>query len=148
MARPYRRGLTLFGGWSRVGQRHWGLNDNGVSGSTRGYFNDRHDSIGHLFQGRYKAVRQQCDEQLWQVLRYVALNPVQAGVCTDPEDYRWSSYGPTLRNDTRPVALDRVAWFLGAGGDEDARRRYRDLIATRDEHVCQPGRREWSAVSV
>ena len=118
-----------------------------LHGKYARYFNDRHDSIGHLFQGRYKAVRQQCDEQLWQVLRYVALNPVQAGVCPEPEDYRWSSYGPTRRNDTRPVALDRVAWFLGAGDDEDARRRYRALIATPDEHVCQPDRREWSAVS-
>jgi len=93
------------------------------------YFNDRYDLFGHLFQGRYKAVRQQSDEQLWHVFRYVALNPVQAGVCADPRDYRWSSYGLTLREDTGPVALDRVAWFLGAKGEEDARRRYRDLIA-------------------
>jgi putative transposase len=56
------------------------------------YFNDRHDRVGHLFQGRYKAVRQKTDEQLWHVIRYIALNPVEAGLCDDPEDYPWSSY--------------------------------------------------------
>ena len=55
------------------------------------YFNDRHDRCGHLFQGRYKAVRQKSDEQLWHVMRYIALNPVKAGLCNRPRDYRWSS---------------------------------------------------------
>jgi REP element-mobilizing transposase RayT len=92
------------------------------------YFNDRHDLFGHLFQGRYKAVRQQTDEQLWHVLRYVALNPVEAGVCSAPQNYRWSSCDLTLQADPRPVALDRVSWFLGADGDDDARRRYERLV--------------------
>ena len=92
------------------------------------YFNDRYDLFGHLFQGRYKAVRQRTDEQLWQVLRYVALNPVEAGVSSAPEDYAWSSYGRVLREETRPVALHRVSWFLGAGDGEDGRRRYERLV--------------------
>jgi putative transposase len=97
------------------------------------YFNDRHDLFGHLFQGRYKAVRQTTDVQLWQVFRYVALNPVQAGVCSGPQDYRWSSYGLTLEEDTRPVALDRVSWFLGAADKREARRRLERLVGARDE---------------
>ena len=112
-----------------------------LHGKYARYFNDRHDLFGHLFQGRYKAVRQQTDEQLWQALRYVALNPVEAGVCGDPRNYPWSSYDLTLRKDTRPVDLDRVGWFLGAGGNGAARRRYEHLIATRDELECRPDRR-------
>jgi putative transposase len=92
------------------------------------YFNDRHDLFGHLFQGRYKAVRQQTDEQLWHVLRYIALNPVRAGVCTRPREYAWSSYDLALQEDARPVALDRVSWFLGARDAEDGRGRYERLI--------------------
>jgi hypothetical protein len=38
--------------------------------------------------GPIQAVRQRTDEQLWHVLRYVALNPVEAGVCSVPQDYR------------------------------------------------------------
>jgi REP element-mobilizing transposase RayT len=89
------------------------------------HFNDRHDLFGHLFQGRYKAVRQLTDEQLWHVLRYVALNPVRAGVCSSPQDYRWSSFGRS--EGPGPIALERVSWFLGAENDEDARRRYERL---------------------
>ena len=96
------------------------------------HFNDRHDLFGHLFQGRYKAVRQKTDEQLWQVLRYVALNPVQAGLSSAPQDYRWSSYGLTLQGDTRPVALDRIAWFLGAETPEHGRRQYERLVGSGD----------------
>ena len=44
------------------------------------YFNDRHDRSGHLFQGRFTSVRQRTDEQLVTVLRYIALNPVAAGL--------------------------------------------------------------------
>jgi len=104
------------------------------------YFNDRHDLFGHLFQGRYKAVRQRTDEQLWHVLRYVALNPVEAGVCSASQDYLWSSYGLTLQEDTRPVALDRVSWFLGAGSCEDGRGRYEHLVGAGDSHAGRPGR--------
>jgi putative transposase len=92
------------------------------------HFNDRHDLFGHVFQGRYKAVRQEKDEQLLYVLRYVALNPVKAGLCVHPRDYQWSSYGMALKPDPRPVAVDRLAWFTGAPRREDPLRRYRNLV--------------------
>ena len=92
------------------------------------YFNDRYDTFGHLFQGRYKAVRQKTDEQLWHVLRYVALNPVAAGLCTRPQDYRWSSYGATLVPNAAPVAVHRLSSFLGASDDEHALDLYRKSV--------------------
>jgi putative transposase len=54
------------------------------------YFNDRHDRVGHVFQGRYKAVRQVTDEQLLRTRAYIALNPVTAGLCGHPDEYPWS----------------------------------------------------------
>jgi REP element-mobilizing transposase RayT len=92
------------------------------------YFNDRHELFGHLFQGRYKAVRQVADEQLLYVLRYVGLNPVEAGLCQRPRDYRWSSYGAVLESDPHSVAVDRLAWFTGAREGEDRLARYRELV--------------------
>ena len=91
-------------------------------------FNDRHDLFGHLFQGRYKAIRQKTDPQLWQALRYIALNPVEAGVSGCPREYRWSSYGATLRGNPGPVAVHRVSWFLGADEDQQGLDRYRRLV--------------------
>lgn len=56
------------------------------------YFNLRHDRVGHLFQGRFKSVPVESEEQLLTVVRYIHRNPVEAGVapsCLFP----WSSYG-------------------------------------------------------
>jgi REP element-mobilizing transposase RayT len=86
-------------------------------------FNDRHDHIGHLFQKRYEAKRVRTDEQLCALVRYLAMNPVKAGLCSAPELWRWSS---TAR---RPDWLDhpRLLEFIGADGG-NASRRYAELI--------------------
>lgn len=57
-------------------------------------FNERHDRRGHLFQGRYRSTVIGSEEHLAEALRYVALNPVRAGLCGSPEDWPWSSYLP------------------------------------------------------
>jgi len=90
-------------------------------------FNDRHGRVGHLFQGRYGAVRITTDAQLWAVLRYLALNPVAAGLCAEPAEWRWGSYA-TLPAD-RPSWLDlaSVHGLLAASGG-DPRRRYVELV--------------------
>jgi hypothetical protein len=90
-------------------------------------FNDRHGRVGHLFQGRYGAVRIKSDAQLWAVLRYLALNPVEAGFCAEPADWRWGSYA--ARGGDRPAWLDLegVLGFLAASG-RDPRRRYVELV--------------------
>jgi len=46
--------------------------------------NRRHGLVGHLFQGRYKAVLVQKDAYLLELTRYVALNPVRARMVADP----------------------------------------------------------------
>ena len=54
-------------------------------------FNRRHDRVGHLFQGRYKAFLVDRDRYLFSLLRYVHLNPVKAKIVRDPARFRWSS---------------------------------------------------------
>jgi len=58
-------------------------------------YNGRHDRVGHLFQGRYKALVVEKDAYLLELSRYIALNPVRAGMVSSPEDWPWSSYGVT-----------------------------------------------------
>ena len=86
-------------------------------------FNDRHERTGHLFQGRYGARTVKTDEQLCAVVRYLAMNPVEAGLCALPQQWRW---GSSCR---RPAWLDqaRLLEFLGAGGGNPGRR-YTELI--------------------
>lgn len=64
------------------------------SNSYTRYFNTKHKRIGHLFQGVFKAVRIEYDEQLIHVLRYIHLNPVVSLVIkeTDLKDYPYSSF--------------------------------------------------------
>ncbi len=59
------------------------------------YFNTRHKRIGPLFQGPFKAVRVQTDEQLLHLSRYIHLNPYSSYVIKnikDLEKYEWSSF--------------------------------------------------------
>jgi putative transposase len=58
-------------------------------------FNRRHGSVGHVFQGRYKAVLVQKESHLLDVCRYLVLNPVRAKLVDVFERKRWSSYGAT-----------------------------------------------------
>lgn len=51
---------------------------------TRRY-NQRYRKIGHLFQGRYKAILCDRDSYLMELIRYLHLNPVRAGMVSDLE---------------------------------------------------------------
>jgi putative transposase len=69
-------------------------------------FNKRHGRSGHLFQGRYGAVRIATDEQLWVTARYIAMNPVEAGLCGEPSGWPWSSHAATVGECAAPAWLD------------------------------------------
>lgn len=55
-------------------------------------FNRRHGKVGHVFQGRFKAVLVDRDAYLLAVCRYVDLNPVRAGLVARAADWAWSSH--------------------------------------------------------
>jgi putative transposase len=63
-----------------------------VNGTYAQRFNRVHGYRGHLFQGRFHAKPVREEAHLPQSLRYVLLNPVRAGLCERPEQWRWSSY--------------------------------------------------------
>jgi putative transposase len=56
------------------------------------YFNRRYGTVGHLFQGRYKAILCDRDSYLLSLVKYLHCNPVRAGMVRQPEEYPWSSY--------------------------------------------------------
>lgn len=93
-------------------------------------FNRRHDRVGHLFQGRFKAILVDRETYLLELCRYVVLNPVRAGVVAEPLAYRWSSYAATMGLAPRPSWLV-VDWTLAQFGANvaAARRRYAEFVA-------------------
>lgn len=97
-------------------------------------FNERHRRSGHLFQGRYGAIRVCDDAQLWTVVGYVACNPVQAGLCAAPEEWRWSSYRHVVARSAPPwLDVARLLSYLGALGG-DPLQRYADLVDRTPQH--------------
>jgi hypothetical protein len=78
-------------------------------------FNARHRTAGHVFQGRYGSVRVTSNAHLVTTLRYIALNPVEAGMCEDARDWPWSSYALLVEGIAPAwVDRDRVEAYLGA----------------------------------
>jgi putative transposase len=101
------------------------------SGFARG-FHKRHGTSGHLFQGRYGAVRATSDGQLHSAAAYIACNPCDAGACPRPEDWPWSSHAVLAGHVDAPPWLDgqRLLAYFGARGGEPLER-YRDHVAER-----------------
>jgi len=75
-------------------------------------FNRTHHRVGHVFQGRYRAVMVEKDSYLLELMRYVVLNPVRAGMVTGAADWPWSSYGAMVGTAKRPEWL-QTEWILG-----------------------------------
>ena len=58
-------------------------------------FNRRHRRVGHLFQGRFKAILVKKDSYLLELCRYIVLNLVRVKGRTSPAAWKWSTYRPT-----------------------------------------------------
>ena len=70
------------------------------------------------------------EEEVFDVLRYIALNPVKAGICARPADYPWSSYQAVVGDVPAPSFLD-VKWVLALFGDDprQAAVRFAEFVA-------------------
>lgn len=88
-----------------------------INGNYTQSFNARHKTVGHLFQGRYKAFVIEKDTYLLEVARYIVLNPVRANLATHPRQYKWSSYKITSESSDVPKYL-YTDWILGYFGKE------------------------------
>ncbi len=64
----------------------------GLQQSYTMYFHKKHKTVGHLFQGRYNAILIQKEAYLFELLRYIHLNPVRKKIVKYPEDYPWNSH--------------------------------------------------------
>jgi putative transposase len=77
-----------------------------LNGKYAQRFNRRHGRRGHLFGERFYSVQLETDSHLLTALRYVARNPVEAGMCAAPLDWRWSSSRATAGLESAPGFLD------------------------------------------
>jgi len=100
-----------------------------INGVYTQYFNRSHARVGHLFQGRFKAILVERETYLVELCRHVVLNPVRIHLVAQPEDYPWSSYRATGGMDEAP-ALVNTAWLLSqfSPNRAEAQQRYREFV--------------------
>jgi putative transposase len=94
------------------------------------YVNRTYRRSGTLWEGRFKSCPSQNESYVLACYRYIELNPVRAGMCAHPGEYRWSSYGANAeeRPDSLVVAHEEYR-RLGPTG-EARRDAYRQLVDT------------------
>jgi putative transposase len=92
-------------------------------------YNKRRNRVGHIFQGRYKAIVIEKESHLMEVCRYVVLNPVRAKAVKKPEQWKWSSYRGTVGIDAPHECLT-TDWILGQFGVNRAvaHKKYEEFI--------------------
>jgi hypothetical protein len=95
----------------------------GVQQSYTQYFNRAHNKVGHLFQGRYKAIVCEKEGYLLQLIRYIHLNPVRAKLVQKPEEYKYCGHRAYLSGKVSDlVEPSRVLELFGGQG------RYRRFV--------------------
>ena len=78
-------------------------------------FNRVHKRVGHVFQGRYKAILVEKESYLLELARYIVLNPVRAKMVHFAKEWKWSSYRATINQSTLPSWL-HTDWILAGFG--------------------------------
>ncbi len=100
-----------------------------LNGVYTQHFNQRHQSVGHLFQGRYKAILVQKESHFLEACRYVVLNPVRAMLAQDPSEWRWSSYRAAAGREKPHLCLT-LEEVLGRFGSKrtSSQKGYREFV--------------------
>jgi putative transposase len=99
-------------------------------------FNLRHDRAGRLWGDRFFSLPLRRDSHLLEAVRYIAWNPVRAGLCASPEDWPWSGHRALLGLEPPGLVSVRetLAYFGADGGDP--RSRYRSYVAANLKGDC------------
>jgi len=93
-------------------------------------FNRHHGRVGHVFQGRYKAILVQKESYLLELARYIVLNPVRAQMVRSAKDWPWSCYRATagIKQPNNGLMVD---WILSSFSSRKstAVKRYREFVS-------------------
>lgn len=105
---------------------HW------LNGTYAQRSNARYGRTGHVFEGRFKTVVVERESHLLELIRYVLLNPVRAGICDSPDVWPWSSYAATAGFQEAPSFLEVERVLAGFGADAvKARVEFRRFVELR-----------------
>jgi len=92
------------------------------------YFNWKYKKVGHLFQGRYKAILCDKDSYLLELIRYIHLNPVRSELAKDPAQYPWTSHSIYLGQGSNGLVEEELALSQFGKDRSHALKSYEDFI--------------------
>lgn len=110
------------------------LKDNGVSSfmshllnSYTKYFNIKYIRVGPLYQGTFKAVRVETDDQLVHLSRYIHLNPIVSGLVKRLDDWQWSSFSEYMNKSVLCSTQEILSFF-------PSKENYREFIGAQIDY--------------
>lgn len=107
-----------------------------INGDYARTFNRRHRRVGHLWQGRYKALLVEDGQYMLECSRYIHLNPNRAKLTRPAERYRWSSYRSYVGGRSVVDWVDRSTTLAAFQGD---RKKYKAFVeAGKGEKLVSP----------
>lgn len=114
-----------------------------ISNSYTKYFNTKYRRVGSLFQGPFKAVYVETEEQLLHLTRYVHLNPVTAKhiEIDHLESYPWSSFPEYMGNTQTKIC--NTAWIRSHFSTSE---KYRTFVSDQAEYAQMLGRIKYIAI--
>jgi hypothetical protein len=101
-----------------------------LKGRFAQWYNRRHQRYGVLWAERFKSILIEEGQALSAVAAYIDLNPLRAGLCEDPKDYRYSGYAEAIAKNCAQAKLG-LREALGFGSEsswKEASREYRKLL--------------------
>jgi REP element-mobilizing transposase RayT len=106
-----------------------------LNGNYGQWWNERHERVGHTFQGRFKAQIVDTSAYLLSLSRYVVMNPVRAKLVSRPDDWVWSSYRATIGACPPPAFLapSKTLGLFGDGPDSELRARFIHFVTACEE---------------
>lgn len=104
------------------------------------YFNFKYKRVGHVFQGRYKAILAQDERYLLCLVRYLHQNPIKAGMCKNIIDYKWSSDIFYRTSNNMFISIDTVLDMLSPDR--------KDAIKKYDEYMKQEEQTDFDKVKL
>lgn len=100
------------------------------------YFNKKYKRNGYLFQGRYKSILCQEESYLLELIRYIHLNPLRAGIVKELrtlDNYKWSGHGVIIGKKEAPWQTIGAVLELFGKNKREAIKRYEDFILEGNE---------------
>jgi len=105
-----------------------------IDGAYTQRYNNRYQRVGHVFQGRYKALPILTEQHLFGACRYIVRNPLRAGLVQGPAEWEWSSYRASALLAPGISGCD-AGWIRAAAADGDPQR-YRSWVMAGLDDVC------------